>query len=113
MGIFEMGSRYRIVLVTAPNTAEAERIARKVVKKELAACVNIVPKIRSIYQWDGEVHEDREALMVIKTSKELLPSLKKRIKRMHSYDVPEFIVFKIEEGDRAYLNWMESVLEKA
>ena len=104
--------KYRLVVVTTQNVAEAEKIARKLVEKELAACVNIVPKIRSLYRWKGEVHEDQESLMLIKTSRKLIPELKKRIKKMHSYDLPEFIVFKIEQGDRDYLKWLESQLKK-
>ena len=104
--------KYRLVVVTTQNVAEAEKIARKLVEKELAACVNIVPKIRSLYRWKGEIHEDQESLMLIKTSRKLLPELKKRIKKMHSYDLPEFIVFKIEQGDRDYLKWLESQLKK-
>lgn len=104
--------KYRLVVVTTQNVAEAEKIARKLIEKELAACVNIVPKIRSLYRWKGEVHEDQESLMLIKTSRKLIPELKKRIKKMHSYDLPEFIVFKIEQGDRDYLKWLESQLKK-
>ena len=104
--------KYRLVVVTTQNVAEAEKIARKLIEKELAACVNIVPKIRSLYRWKGEVHEDQESLMLIKTSRKLIPELKKRIKKMHSYDLPEFIVFKIEQGDRDYLKWLESQLKR-
>ncbi len=104
-------SRYRVVLVTAPNTAEAERIAQKVVQKGLAACVNIVPKLLSIYRWEGNVERDMETLLVIKSTKKALPKLKKRIKKMHSYKVPEILVLKVDEGDREYLEWIDSVVK--
>ncbi len=104
-------SRYRVVLVTAPNAAEAERIAQKVVQKGLAACVNIVPKLLSIYRWEGNVERDTETLLVIKSTKEALPKLKKRIKKMHSYKVPEILVLKVDEGDREYLEWIDSVVK--
>ena len=103
-------NEFCLVLVTAPTTEEAETIAGKIVEKELAACVNIVPKIRSIYRWQGEVQEDREVLMLIKTSARHLEKLKKRILKMHSYDIPEFLVFNVDEGDEAYLKWMGSTL---
>ena len=106
-----MGSKYRLVLVTAPNTAEAERIAESLVKKSLAACVNIVPKIMSIYRWEGEIERSKEALMVIKTKKSKLDALKKRVKKLHSYDVPEIVVLKIEEGDTGYLHWIDTVIK--
>ena len=104
-------SRYRVVLVTAPNAAEAERIAQKVVQKGLAACVNIVPKLLSIYRWEGNVERDMETLLVIKSTKKALPKLKKRIKKMHSYKVPEILVLKVDEGDREYLEWIDSVVK--
>ncbi len=104
-------SRYRVVLVTAPNAAEAERIAQKVVQKGLAACVNIVPKLLSIYRWEGNVERDMETLLVIKSTKKALPKLKKKIKKMHSYKVPEILVLKVDDGDREYLDWIDSVVK--
>ena len=104
-------SRYRLVLVTAPNAAEAERIAQKVVQKGLAACVNIVPKLLSIYRWEGNVERDMETLLVIKSTKKVLPKLKKKIKKMHSYKVPEILVLKVDDGDREYLDWIDSVVK--
>ncbi len=104
-------SRYRVVLVTAPNAAEAERIAQKVVQKGLAACVNIVPKLLSIYRWEGNVERDMETLLVIKSTKKALPKLKKKIKKMHSYKVPEILVLKVDDGDMEYLDWIDSVVK--
>ena len=104
-------SRYRLVLVTAPNAAEAERIAQKVVQKGLAACVNIVPKLLSIYRWEGNIERDMETLLVIKSTKKALPKLKKKIKKMHSYKVPEILVLKVDDGDREYLDWIDSVVK--
>lgn len=99
-------SKYRLVLVTASTVAEAERIAKKVVQKRLAACVNIIPKLRSIYRWEGEVVTESETLMFIKTTKKALPNLEKKIKKLHSYEVPEFIVLKIDDGSDDYLEWV-------
>ncbi len=69
------------------------------------------PKIRSIYQWEGKVEQSRETLMLIKTTKTKLEKLQKRIKKMHSYEVPEILVFKIDDGDESYLQWIDSVVK--
>ena len=92
--------------MTAAGTAEAEKIARKAVEKELAVCVNIVPKVRSSYRWQGEVEEASEVLMLFKTTHKAWPKLKKRIRKWHSYDVPEILKLSIEEGDEEYLKWI-------
>ncbi len=106
-----MATKYRVVLVTAPTAAEAERIAKRVVKKRLAACVNIVPKIGSVYRWEGEVAVEKESLLLIKTTKKALAKLKKSIKKLHSYDIPEFVVLKIDEGSEEYLKWLEKSVD--
>ncbi|BBG65586.1 periplasmic divalent cation tolerance protein CutA [Hydrogenimonas sp.] len=104
-------SRYILVLVTAPTADEAELIAQKLLKKRLAACVNIVPNLLSIYRWKGKVERDEECMMIIKTEKRVLKKLEKRIKKMHSYEVPEILVFRVEEGEKEYLKWISSVVK--
>ena len=101
----------RIVLVTCGTLKEARRIARAVVKKRLAACVNIVlSPVESIYTWKGKLEHTREHLLVIKTTANRLGNLEKEIKRLHSYDVPEFLVMPIIAGSKEYLSWLsESV----
>lgn len=98
--------RYRIVLVTCASIAEARKIARKVVEKKLAACANILPGVESIYRWKGKVERAREVLMILKTSAARLPELEREVKRLHSYDVPEFIVLPIAAGSKEYLRWI-------
>jgi len=104
-------SKYAMVIVTTSKLEEAEHIAKMLVKKSLAACVNIVPKIRSIYRWEGKVEHSRETLMIIKTVESKVKKLKKQIKKLHSYDVPEIIVLKIDDGDDNYLDWINSVVK--
>jgi periplasmic divalent cation tolerance protein len=98
--------RYRIVLVTCASLREARRIGREVVEKRLAACANIVPGIESIYWWKEKVERAREVLVVMKTTAARMAALEEEVKRMHSYEVPEFIVLPIVAGSREYLRWI-------
>jgi len=95
-----------IVLVTTPNAEEAARIADLLVSERLAACVNVVPGIESIYRWEGKVTRDQEALMIIKTTGERYDELERRVKEIHSYSTPEVVALKIERGSEQYLNWL-------
>ena len=106
-----MKGEYRLVVTTTANVEEAERIARRLVEKRLAACVNIVPKIRSVYRWQGRVEVDREALLLVKTTAKRIEKIKKRIRKLHSYEVPEILVFDIADGDDAYLQWLDSAVK--
>lgn len=97
----------RLVLVTCANPIQAKLIARSVVEKRLAACVNIVRSpIESHYRWKGRVEHARELLLLIKTTARRLAALEAEVKRLHSYDVPEFIALPIGAGSEAYLNWL-------
>ena len=99
-----------LVLVTCANAAEARRIARAVVEKRLATCVNILPGAAiSIYRWKGKVESARERLLLIKTSRKRLSKLQAAVERLHSYEVPEFIALPIAAGSRKYLRWMDGV----
>jgi len=95
-----------IVLVTTPNAEEASHIGDVLVSERLAACVNIVPGIESIYRWEGKVTRDHESLMIIKTTGERYDELERRVKELHSYSTPEVIALKIERGSEQYLNWL-------
>jgi periplasmic divalent cation tolerance protein len=94
------------VFVTIDDRAEASRIAGILVREKLAACVNIIPGLRSIYTWQGEVCDDEEHLMVIKTQKEVFEKLEKRIRTLHSYEVPEIIALPVIDGSSDYLKWV-------
>ena len=104
--MIQTGGRFRIVLVTCASTTEARRIGRSVVEKKLAACANIVAGVESIFRWKGKVERAREVLVTMKTSAGRLRKLEREVKRMHSYDVPEFVVVPIVAGSREYLNWI-------
>ena len=101
------GERYRIVLVTCASVGEARRIGRSAVEKKLAACANIVTGVESIYRWKRKVERTREVLVIMKTSAGRLRELESEVKRMHSYDVPEFVAVPIVAGSREYLEWIE------
>ena len=100
----------RIVLSTAGSEEEARKIAHHLVERQLAACVNIVPQIESVYRWQGKMESSREWLLLIKTSARMFPEVREAIRDLHSYEVPECISVEIDEGSPAYLQWIaESV----
>ena len=103
--------KYRVVMITCGSVGEARKIGRSVVVMRLAACANILRGgVESVYQWKGKVERAREILVVMKTSEARLQELQREVKRLHSYEVPEFIVLPITAGSREYLAWIgESV----
>ena len=102
------GTGKRMVLVTCGSMKEARKIARAVVGKRLAACVNIgLAPVQSVYWWKGKVETAKEYLLVMKTTAPRLAELEKEVKRLHSYDVPEFVVLEVAAGSREYLRWVE------
>ena len=100
----------RIVLSTAGSEEEARKIARHLVENRLAACVNLVPRIESIYRWEGKLEENREWLLLIKTDVEKLSNVRDAIAELHSYDLPECISIAIDGGSSEYLNWLKQSL---
>ncbi|MFH2001585.1 MAG: divalent-cation tolerance protein CutA [Planctomycetota bacterium] len=99
------------MFVTVGSMENAEAIARTLIEDHLAACVNILPKIRSFYRWEGKVVDDEELLLVIKTRAPLFKDLKKRILELHAYELPEVISLDISMGNDPYLEWIASETE--
>ena len=95
-----------IILTTASSDKEAEIIGSKLINNKLAACVNIIPNIKSIYRWEGKINEDSEYLLIIKTVKRAEEDVFENIRKLHSYDTPEMISIPITGGVKSYLNWL-------
>ncbi len=105
-----MDNPYLVVLITAPSVEVAQEIAEALLAQKLAACVNILPGVQSLYTWEGSLHRDAEVLMLAKTradlfERELVPAVQK----VHPYDVPEIIALPIQMGSQPYLDWIEEV----
>jgi periplasmic divalent cation tolerance protein len=100
-----------VVLCTCGSADEARRIAGEVIGQHLAACVNLLPAVRSIYYWKDAVEDAEETLMIIKSARPLFDRLRTAIVRLHSYDVPEIIALPIVDGGASYLAWMDKALQ--
>ncbi|AVJ56923.1 divalent-cation tolerance protein CutA [Idiomarina sp. OT37-5b] len=103
-----MSHATRMLFCTCADNDEAGRLAHLLVEQRVAACVNIVPHVRSVYEWQGKIEDDSEVLLIIKTSKLKLEALKEAIQTHHSYESPELISFEIDDGLPAYLDWVEA-----
>jgi len=95
-----------VVFVTCGSEEEAVKISNALVEEKLAACVNLIPPIRSIYRWEGKIWDEKEWLLFIKTQRKKFDELEKRVKSLHSYTVPEIIALPIIEGSSSYFNWI-------
>ena len=102
-----------VVLTTCAAEADAERLARALVEGRLAACVNVVPGVRSFYRWKGEVDSGVEFLLIIKTSRELFPALRAEMERLHPYELPELLALPVVAGAENYLSWFQAGLRGA
>ncbi len=98
---------YILCLVTIDDPEKAALMARNLVEKRLVACVNIVPEIRSIYRWKGQIYNESERLMLMKTRKEFFDPLRDAIRELHPYEVPEIICLDIDQGLPEYFRWID------
>jgi periplasmic divalent cation tolerance protein len=95
-----------VVLVTCGSEEEALKIAHSLVEEQLAACVNLISPIRSIYRWEGKIWDEREWLLIVKTQRQRFEELERKVKSLHSYSVPEIIGLPIVEGSSSYFSWL-------
>jgi periplasmic divalent cation tolerance protein len=95
-----------VIFVTCGSEEEALKIAHSLVEERLAACVNLVSPVRSIYRWEGKIWDEKEWILFIKTQKERFEKLERKVKSLHSYSVPEIIGLPIVEGSSSYLQWL-------
>lgn len=108
-----MSEKQPVVLLSTCGDAEtAEQIARHLIESQVAACVNVVPQIKSVYRWQGKVESAQEALLVIKSVKSRLAKIEETIKQLSGYDLPELIALDIVAGSEEYLNWLKSETTK-
>jgi periplasmic divalent cation tolerance protein len=101
---------FQIILSTCADREQAESIAHRLLELRLAACINILPGVQSIYRWQGSIESAAEVLLLIKTRAALIPEVQSTIAGLHSYEVPEFLVFSVSGGSEAYLAWLDACL---
>jgi periplasmic divalent cation tolerance protein len=102
---------YLVAITTLGDSEQAGRLARALLDRRLVACVNIVPGIRSLYRWKGEIADEGELLLVMKTRADCYPELESAVSALHPYDVPELIAFRLENGAPSYLSWIDDCLD--
>jgi periplasmic divalent cation tolerance protein len=102
-----------VVLSTCATEADAERMARALVDGRLAACVNVVPGVRSFYHWKGGIDSSQEFLLIVKTSRDLFPALRAEIEKLHPYELPELLALPVVDGAENYLMWLQANLRGA
>lgn len=108
-----MSTQYRIVFCTCPDTESATRLAQGLVANRLAACVNLVPGLSSVYAWQGKIETAGEVLLVIKTRADRFPDLEAFIQSHHPYELPEIVMVSVEQGSKAYLDWISAWLDSS
>ena len=102
-----------VVLMTAPTLEEARLLAEKLVETQLAACVQILPEMESVYRWQGKVERQQEQLLLAKTTAERFAELEREVRAMHSYDTPEIVSFPLTQGSADYLRWLQDSVNRS
>jgi periplasmic divalent cation tolerance protein len=108
--MLESATDARLALTTTANRDEANRIGRVLVEEHLAACATVIPAVESVYWWQGQIESSVEALLLLKTVSEKLAALEARLRALHTYETPEFLVLTVESGSEAYLAWLRASL---
>ena len=106
-----MTEKYCAVMAAAASSDSAKSIAKRLLEKRLAACINIIPAAESLYILNGEINECREALLIIKTRSDKFEALTEEIKKLHSYDIPEILKFAVVDGNFDFINWIDECVE--
>lgn len=106
MSSFAMSTHHQIIYCTCPDKEAAKKLAQGLVENHLAACVNIIPGLTSVYPWQGKIETANEVLLLIKTHNECFPALENYIQTHHPYELPEIVAVPIEQGAKQYLNWV-------
>jgi periplasmic divalent cation tolerance protein len=99
-----------VILSTCASEEEGAKLAQLLVERQLAACVSLIPRMRSIYRWNGAIESTEECLLIVKTSRELFEPLRRILEEAHSYELPEALALQVVDGSPAYLNWLEGSL---
>lgn len=102
----------QVVLSTCPDLPTAQHIATELVSRRVAACVNLVPGVTSVYRWQGEIQTDSEVLMVMKTDSAHYPALEQAVRELHPYELPEIVAVTLDDGSAKYLRWITTTLEE-
>ncbi|CAF2909516.1 unnamed protein product [Rotaria sp. Silwood2] len=107
-----ISSEYSACITTVSTDEIARKLARSLVESHLAACVNIIPNVQSIYEWKSKIHEDNEIILMIKTRHEYVPQLIEFVKKNHPYEIPELIELPIKNGNLDYLKWIDEIVKQ-
>ncbi len=100
-----------VIISTAGSDKEGQKIGRRLVESRLAACVNVIPKVKSFFYWEGKVHREQEVILVIKTRQEQFKKIINEIYKIHSYEVPEILSLRVDGGEEKYLRWIKENIE--
>jgi periplasmic divalent cation tolerance protein len=106
-----MATEAIVVFMTASNAEEAERLADRLVEARLAACVQILPQMESVYRWQGKIERQREVLLIAKTVTSKFAELEKEVRALHSYETPEIVAFPLTAGSEPYLQWLSASVD--